>query len=126
MSAAYREEAEALIEGGADILLIETVFDTLNAKAAIYALLSLFEEKGRRWPVIVSGTIVDKAGRTLSGQTPAAFLASVVPRAALRRGLQLLPRDRGHPRQGRGDRRDLSLPPQRLSQRRAAQRRRRL
>ncbi len=77
MSAAYREEAEALVEGGADILLIETVFDTLNAKAAIYALLSLFEERGTRWPILISGTIVDKAGRTLSGQTPAAFLASV-------------------------------------------------
>ena len=77
MSAAYREEASALIEGGADILLIETVFDTLNAKAAIYAILSLFGEKGARWPIMVSGTIVDKAGRTLSGQTTAAFLASV-------------------------------------------------
>jgi 5-methyltetrahydrofolate--homocysteine methyltransferase len=77
MSAAYREEANALIEGGVDILLIETVFDTLNAKAAIYALLTIFEERGIRWPIMVSGTIVDKAGRTLSGQTPAAFLASV-------------------------------------------------
>jgi 5-methyltetrahydrofolate--homocysteine methyltransferase len=77
MSAAYREEAEALIAGGADILLVETVFDTLNAKAAIYAILSLFEEKGRRWPVMVSGSIVDKAGRTLSGQTAEAFLISV-------------------------------------------------
>jgi 5-methyltetrahydrofolate--homocysteine methyltransferase len=77
MAAAYREEAEALVDGGADILLVETVFDTLNAKAAIYALLSMFEERGLRWPIMVSGTIVDKAGRTLSGQTPAAFLASV-------------------------------------------------
>jgi 5-methyltetrahydrofolate--homocysteine methyltransferase len=77
MAAAYREEANALVAGGADILLVETVFDTLNAKAAIYAILSLFEEKGERWPVMISGTIVDKAGRTLSGQTTAAFLASV-------------------------------------------------
>jgi len=77
MSAAYREEATALIEGGVDILLVETVFDTLNAKAAIHALLSIFEEKGARWPIMISGTIVDNAGRTLSGQTPAAFLASV-------------------------------------------------
>ena len=60
-----------------DILLVETVFDTLNAKAAVYALLSIFEEKGARWPIMISGTIVDNAGRTLSGQTPAAFLASV-------------------------------------------------
>jgi len=77
LSAAYREEVSALIEGGVDILLVETVFDTLNAKAAIYALLTIFEEKGARWPILISGTIVDKAGRTLSGQTPAAFLASV-------------------------------------------------
>jgi 5-methyltetrahydrofolate--homocysteine methyltransferase len=77
MAAAYREEAEALIEGGVDALLVETVFDTLNAKAAIYAIVSLFEEKGERLPVMISGTIVDKAGRTLSGQTTAAFLASV-------------------------------------------------
>jgi len=77
LSAAYREEAVALLDGGADILLLETVFDALNAKAAIYALLSIFEERGRVWPIIVSGTIVDKAGRSLSGQTPLAFLASV-------------------------------------------------
>jgi 5-methyltetrahydrofolate--homocysteine methyltransferase len=77
MSSAYREEAEALIEGGADILLLETVFDTLNAKAAIYALLSIFEERGEVWPLMISGSIVDKAGRNLSGQTAAAFLASV-------------------------------------------------
>jgi 5-methyltetrahydrofolate--homocysteine methyltransferase len=77
LSAAYREEAEALLDGGADLLLLETVFDALNAKAAICAILSIFEERGRRWPVIVSGTIVDRAGRSLSGQTPLAFLASV-------------------------------------------------
>jgi 5-methyltetrahydrofolate--homocysteine methyltransferase len=77
MEAAYREAAEALIEGGADILLVETIFDTLNAKAAIRALLSIFEEKGERRPLIISGTIVDKMGRNLSGQTTAAFLASV-------------------------------------------------
>jgi 5-methyltetrahydrofolate--homocysteine methyltransferase len=77
LSGAYLEEARALIEGGADILLVETVFDTLNAKAAIYAILSLFEELGARWPIMLSGTIVDKAGRNLSGQTTQAFLASV-------------------------------------------------
>jgi len=77
MAANYREEAEAFMRGGADILLVETVFDTLNAKAAIYAILSLFEERGERMPLMISGTIVDKAGRNLSGQTAAAFLASV-------------------------------------------------
>ena len=77
MEASYREAALALIEGGADLLLLETIFDTLNAKAAIRALLSLFEERGERLPFMISGTIVDKAGRNLSGQTTAAFLASV-------------------------------------------------
>jgi 5-methyltetrahydrofolate--homocysteine methyltransferase len=77
MAASYREAAGALLDGGADILLVETVFDALNAKAAIYSILSLFEERGTRWPLMISGTIVDKAGRSLSGQTAAAFLASV-------------------------------------------------
>ena len=74
---AYHEAAAALIEGGADILLIETIFDTLNAKAAIFAVESLFEELGERLPVIISGTIVDASGRTLSGQTVEAFWHSV-------------------------------------------------
>ncbi len=72
----YREAAAALLEGGADLLLVETVFDTLNAKAALFALESLFDEVGRR-PVMISGTITDAAGRTLSGQTPAAFWHSL-------------------------------------------------
>src|SRR4051812_33622047 len=75
--AAYLEEARGLVDGGADILLIETIFDTLNAKAAIFALESLFEEQARRWPVIVSGTITDASGRTLSGQVTEAFWNSV-------------------------------------------------
>jgi len=75
--AAYLEEANGLVDGGADILLIETIFDTLNAKAAIFAVETLFEERGRRWPVIVSGTITDASGRTLSGQVTAAFWHSV-------------------------------------------------
>ncbi|MBF4764899.1 methionine synthase [Nocardioides islandensis] len=75
--AAYLEEANGLVDGGADILLIETIFDTLNAKAAIFAVETLFEERGRRWPVIVSGTITDASGRTLSGQVTAAFWNSV-------------------------------------------------
>ena len=77
MEASYREAALALIEGGADILLVETIFDTLNAKAAIHAILTIFEERGERMPLMISGTIVDKAGRNLSGQTTRAFLASV-------------------------------------------------
>nr|VFK79013.1 MAG: methionine synthase (B12-dependent) [Candidatus Kentron sp. SD] len=74
---AYRESACGLLDGGADILLIETVFDTLNAKAAIFAIESVFDERGERWPVMISGTITDAAGRTLSGQTSAAFWNSV-------------------------------------------------
>jgi 5-methyltetrahydrofolate--homocysteine methyltransferase len=74
---AYLEQANGLVDGGADILLIETIFDTLNAKAAIFALETLFEERGRRWPVMVSGTITDASGRTLSGQTTEAFWNSI-------------------------------------------------
>ena len=75
--ATYHEAATGLVEGGADLLLIETIFDTLNAKACIFALETLFEERGRRWPVIVSGTITDASGRTLSGQVTEAFWNSV-------------------------------------------------
>ncbi|MGY2874763.1 5-methyltetrahydrofolate--homocysteine methyltransferase [Marmoricola sp. URHA0025 HA25] len=71
--AAYLEAANGLVDGGADLLLIETIFDSLNAKAAIFAVETLFEERGRQWPVIVSGTITDASGRTLSGQTTEAF-----------------------------------------------------
>jgi 5-methyltetrahydrofolate--homocysteine methyltransferase len=74
---AYLEQANGLVDGGADLLLIETIFDTLNAKAAIFALETLFEERGRRWPVIVSGTITDASGRTLSGQVTEAFWNSM-------------------------------------------------
>ena len=75
--AAYHEAAAALIEGGADILLIETVFDTLNAKAALFACKKLFEELGRDYPIWVSGTITDLSGRTLTGQTVEAFWHSI-------------------------------------------------
>ncbi len=75
--AAYGQAARGLVEGGADILLIETIFDTLNAKAAIYAFEEIFAETGIRLPVMISGTITDLSGRTLSGQTPAAFWHSV-------------------------------------------------
>jgi 5-methyltetrahydrofolate--homocysteine methyltransferase len=74
---AYHEAGAALVAGGADILLIETIFDTLNAKAAIFAVEELFDELGYRLPVIVSGTITDASGRTLSGQTVSAFWDSV-------------------------------------------------
>ena len=74
---AYLTAARGLVDGGADILIVETIFDTLNAKAAIFAIETLFEERGRRWPVIISGTITDASGRTLSGQTTEAFWNSV-------------------------------------------------
>ena len=70
---AYGEAAKGLIAGGADILLVETIFDTLNAKAALFAIDEVFEENGVRLPVMISGTITDLSGRTLSGQTPTAF-----------------------------------------------------
>ena len=77
LRAAYREQAEALIEGGADVLLVETIFDTLNAKAALFAIDEVFEATGERLPLIISGTVTDASGRILSGQTVAAFWASV-------------------------------------------------
>ena len=74
---AYREQAEGLADGGVDLFLVETIFDTLNAKAAIFALEELFADRGRRWPVMLSVTITDASGRTLSGQTLEAFWNSV-------------------------------------------------
>jgi 5-methyltetrahydrofolate--homocysteine methyltransferase len=71
--AAYLEAANGLVDGGSDVIIIETIFDSLNAKAAVFAVETLFEERGRRWPVIVSGTITDASGRTLSGQVTEAF-----------------------------------------------------
>jgi 5-methyltetrahydrofolate--homocysteine methyltransferase len=77
LSAAYYEQAKGLVEGGVDILLVETIFDTLNAKAALFAIDQLFEEIGQKLPIMVSGTITDASGRTLSGQTAEAFWISV-------------------------------------------------
>ena len=77
MAEAYAEAAAALIEGGADLLIVETIFDTLNAKAALFAIESVFEKRGEHLPVMISGTITDLSGRTLSGQTPAAFWYSL-------------------------------------------------
>ncbi|MBK7465119.1 MAG: methionine synthase [Betaproteobacteria bacterium] len=73
----YLEAIKGLVEGGADILLVETVFDTLNAKAALFAIEQFFDNAGRRWPVMISGTITDASGRTLSGQTAEAFWNSL-------------------------------------------------
>ena len=74
---AYAEAASGLIDGGADLILIETIFDTLNAKAAIVAIEDVFADKGVRLPIMISGTITDLSGRTLSGQTPTAFWYSL-------------------------------------------------
>ena len=74
---AYKQQANALMDGGVDILLVETVFDTLNAKAALFAIDEVFEDRKTRIPVMVSGTITDQSGRTLTGQTTEAFLISI-------------------------------------------------
>ena len=74
---AFKLQARALMDGGVDLLLLETVIDTLNVKAALFAIMELFEETGKEIPVMVSGTITDASGRTLSGQTTEAFLISV-------------------------------------------------
>ena len=83
----YRESAEGLVDGGVDILLVETVFDTLNAKAVIFAIQSLFDDRGQKLPMIISGTITDASGRTLSGQTPEAFWVSISHMKPLMAGL---------------------------------------
>jgi 5-methyltetrahydrofolate--homocysteine methyltransferase len=74
---AYKEQVEGLIDGGVDVLLVETIFDTLNAKAALFAIEEVKEERGIDIPIMVSGTITDASGRTLSGQTVEAFLTSI-------------------------------------------------
>ncbi len=77
LRAAYYEQVEALVEGGSDVLLVETIFDTLNAKAALFAIDEYFEASGQRLPLIISGTVTDASGRILSGQTVTAFWHSV-------------------------------------------------
>ena len=74
---AYREQVEALLDGGVDVLLVETIFDTLNAKAALFAIMEVFDARGAQVPILVSGTITDLSGRTLTGQTVEAFWISV-------------------------------------------------
>jgi len=78
LAATYAEAARGLLDGGADLLLVETIFDTLNAKAAVFGIQSVFEERGDRVPLMISGTITDQSGRTLSGQTPEAFWYSLM------------------------------------------------
>ncbi len=73
----YREATRGLIDGGADVIMVETIFDTLNAKAALFAIEEVFDEIGARLPIMISGTITDRSGRTLSGQTAEAFYASM-------------------------------------------------
>lgn len=83
----YREAVEGLIDGGADTIMVETIFDTLNAKAALYATGDVFEQRGGRLPLMISGTITDRSGRTLSGQTAEAFHASLAHSRPLSFGL---------------------------------------
>ncbi len=77
LKVAFKQQAQGLVDGGVDLLLLETIIDTLNAKAALFAIQELFDERGMEIPVMVSGTITDASGRTLSGQTTEAFLVSV-------------------------------------------------
>ncbi|NOT76576.1 MAG: 5-methyltetrahydrofolate--homocysteine methyltransferase [Cyclobacteriaceae bacterium] len=77
LKVAYKEQVKGLMDGGADLILVETIFDTLNAKAALFGIQELFDELGKSLPIMVSGTITDASGRTLSGQTTEAFLISV-------------------------------------------------
>ncbi len=84
---AYADQAEALMDGGVDILLVETIFDTLNAKAALFAIQELFARRGQRLPLMISGTLTDRAGRTLSGQNVAAFWNSMAHAEPLTIGL---------------------------------------
>src|SRR6202011_974491 len=72
----YFDQVNALLEGGVDLLAVETIFDTLNAKAALFAIADVFDKTGRRLPLLISGTVTDRSGRTLSGQTVEAFLTS--------------------------------------------------
>ena len=87
LKAAYAEQTRGLLDGGIDIILVETIFDTLNAKAALYGIAELFDERNIKVPVMISGTITDLSGRTLSGQTPTAFWYSVRHAAPLSIGL---------------------------------------
>ena len=99
---AYAEQVRGLLDGGADLLLIETIFDTLNAKAAIHAILDETEARGVRVPIMISGTITDLSGRLLSGQTPGGVLEFDPPRGAVLGRAQLRARRQGNARAYRG------------------------
>ncbi len=126
LAAAYAEAATALIEGGAELIMVETIFDTLNAKAALYALEEVFERLGGRVPVMISGTITDRSGRTLSGQTPEAFWASIRHAAPFSVGFNCALGARQLRPHLEALARVADLPGERSSQRRTAQRLRRL
>src|SRR5207244_5813005 len=83
----YFDQAKALLEGGVDLLIVETIFDTLNGKAALFAITDALAETGRSVPLMVSGTVIDKSGRNLSGQTVEASLISVADRKSVVLGL---------------------------------------
>ena len=119
---AYAEQIAGLIDGGADLILIETIFDTLNAKAAVFACEQIFAAKGVRLPLMISGTITDLSGRTLSGQTPTAFWHSLRHARPFSIGLNCALGASGDARAPRRDRRSRRHVRLRLSQRRPAQR----
>ena len=119
---AYSTQARGLIEGGVDAILIETIFDTLNAKAAGFAVEQVYDEMGVELPIMLSDTITDLSGRNLSGQTPEAFWYSLQASAAVLGGPQLLLRRRAASSLGRRDLPCGRHAGQRLSQCRASQR----
>ena len=126
LGAAYREAAEALVDGGVDLILLETIFDSLNAKAALVALDEMFEATGTRLPILISGTVTDRAGRMLNGQTVEAFWLTLAHAEPFSVGLNCSfgAADMRPPHRRPGaDRRDAD---QRLPQCRAPQRVRRL
>ena len=125
LRAAYGEQIKGLLDGGADLLLVETIFDTLNAKAALYAIAEITEERGIDVPVMISGTITDKSGRLLSGQLPEAFWNSVRHAKPDHHRLQLRARRRGSARPYRRYRPRRRYAGLRLSECRPAQRIRR-
>ena len=122
LRAAYGEQIKGLLDGGADLLLVETIFDTLNAKAALYAIAEITEARGIDVPVMISGTITDKSGRLLSGQLPEAFWNSVRHARPDHHRLQLRARRRRSARAYRRYRPRRRYAGLRLSERRPAQR----
>ena len=119
---AYQEQIEALLSGGVDLILVETIFDTLNAKAAIVASRRAMVAAGTQVPLMISGTITDRSGRTLSGQTPAAFWQSIRHAEPLSRRAQLRTRRGGDAATPPGTLPDRGHPDLRVSERRTAQR----